>query len=279
MQELLSALENRPEVVEEFILAVNNSTRRSIAIKAFAAEQAPTADALGAAVASADADGDARISRREFSDWLTKYATAAGGEAAASGPPAARQLGLLGLNVAIPMVGFGFMDNFIMILAGDMIDASIGARFGLSMMASAALGNLCSDVMGISLGDVVETMAKKLGLEAPGLSEEQLAMPRTKVCALLSSSLGISVGCVLGMVPLLFLEDDFTREMREVFEKLDANGDGFLASSELEPMFQTLGVPNPAEAAAATVAAIGDDVQTITLEEFLQTAKSLGIKK
>ena len=109
MQELLSALENRPEVVEEFILAVNNSTRRSIAIKAFAAEEATTADALGAAVASADADGDARISRREFGDWLTKYATAAGGEAAASGPPAARQLGLLGLNVAIPMVGFGFM--------------------------------------------------------------------------------------------------------------------------------------------------------------------------
>ena len=27
---------------------------------------------------------------------------------------------------------------------------------------------------------------------------------------------GISIGCILGMVPLLFFEDEFTREMKEV---------------------------------------------------------------
>lgn len=63
---------------------------------------------------------------------------------------------LLFLFFVFCFFGKGFMDNFIMILAGDAIDASIGTYFGLSMMASAALGNLVSDVMGIGLGDVVD---------------------------------------------------------------------------------------------------------------------------
>lgn len=39
--------------------------------------------------------------------------------------------------------------------------------------------------------------------------------------------MGISIGCILGMVPLLFLEDDWTKEMREVFAELDADGNGY----------------------------------------------------
>eukprot|EP01043_Picozoa_sp_COSAG02_P001519 COSAG02_NODE_32_length_50374_cov_46.674013_33_plen_31_part_00 len=30
----------------------------------------------------------------------------------------------------------------------------------------------------------------------------------------------------MGMVPLLFLEDDWTKEMREVFGNLDVDGNG-----------------------------------------------------
>lgn len=51
------------------------------------------------------------------------------------------------------MIGFGFADNFIMILAGDVIDNKLGVLFGFSTLAAAGLGNLISDVAGISLGE------------------------------------------------------------------------------------------------------------------------------
>ena len=53
-----------------------------------------------------------------------------------------------------------------------------------------------------------------------------MAMTKTKAVGLFSSSLGISIGCIMGMVPLLFMEDDWTKEMREVFSKLDVDGNG-----------------------------------------------------
>ena len=71
------------------------------------------------------------------------------------------------------------------------------------------------------------------------------------------------------------MEDDWTREMREAFEQLDADGDGTLHASDFIPMFEELGVPNPAAAAAAVVEHIGEDVKAITLEEYLVAMKHL----
>eukprot|EP01047_Picozoa_sp_COSAG01_P068947 COSAG01_NODE_10080_length_2254_cov_2.147100_1_plen_264_part_00 len=205
VQKLVLALETQPDRAYEFVLSLAPHARRSVAIKAATAESsssAPTAAALSSAVTEADTNADGFVSRREFAHWLNKAqagsavegvvtaATGAGAAAAAAGNEAAgavglsvtrRQLGLFALNVAIPMVGFGFMDNFIMILAGDAIDNSIGVTFGLSVLASAALGNLCSDVCGIGMGDVVESAAKKLGLPSAQLSVQQLARPSVKV--------------------------------------------------------------------------------------------------
>ena len=47
--------------------------------------------------------------------------------------------GQLALISALPMVGFGFMDNFIMLLAGDFIDASLGFKLGLTTLCAAGL--------------------------------------------------------------------------------------------------------------------------------------------
>lgn len=157
---LVKELEGNPALMQEFVLSLGTNARRSIAIKATAAEQAVLSSAegraaapgqLAAAVSAADIDGDGIVTRFEFNKWMLKQAQATVGGAAAAavatGPPTGRQLGLFGLNVAIPMIGFGFMDNFIMILAGDAIDASIGTRLGISMMASAALVRACSEVL------------------------------------------------------------------------------------------------------------------------------------
>ena len=40
----------------------------------------------------------------------------------------------------IPFVGFGFLDNALMIIAGDYIDTTIGVALGISTMAAAGFG-------------------------------------------------------------------------------------------------------------------------------------------
>ena len=37
---------------------------------------------------------------------------------------------------AVPMVGFGFMDNIIMIQVGDLIDSTLGVTFGLATITA-----------------------------------------------------------------------------------------------------------------------------------------------
>ena len=56
---------------------------------------------------------------------------------AATEPATSRQLRLQMLAAAVPMVGFGFMDNLIMIQAGDLIDTYLGDVLGLSTMTAA----------------------------------------------------------------------------------------------------------------------------------------------
>ena len=71
--------------------------------------------------------------------------------------------------------GAGFVDNFIMVMAGDAIDRSLGVAFGLTAMAAAGLGNACSDVCGVYLGGTIEAFAGKLGIPDPKLSAAQAA--------------------------------------------------------------------------------------------------------
>lgn len=41
---------------------------------------------------------------------------------------------------AVPMVGFGFMDQFVLIQAGGYIDATLGVKLGLATLSAAAAG-------------------------------------------------------------------------------------------------------------------------------------------
>ncbi|GAB6025816.1 hypothetical protein CHUAL_011793 [Chamberlinius hualienensis] len=109
------------------------------------------------------------------------------------------------LASAIPFIGFGFLDNFIMIIAGDYIDITLGATLAISTMAAAALGNLISDVAGVGSAWYVESLSSKVGIVPPILTPTQLAMPSTTWCIYLGKALGVTIGCLLGMFPLLFL--------------------------------------------------------------------------
>lgn len=120
----------------------------------------------------------------------------------------AAQLRYILLHNAIPFIGFGFLDNAIMIAAGTQIELSIGLTLGISTMAAAALGNLVSDLAGLGLAGYVEALAVRLGMQIPDLSPRQVDMWQTRVSSHMGKAIGVAIGCILGMFPLLFLSDE-----------------------------------------------------------------------
>jgi len=111
-------------------------------------------------------------------------------------PPEASRLQLYreALNAGVPFIGFGIMDNMIMILAGDQIDASLGVAFGITTMCAAAIGNILSDLAGVGLGTVIEEYAAMLGLPKAGLTMRQVDMRGPRYARQAGMALGITLG-------------------------------------------------------------------------------------
>ena len=129
----------------------------------------------------------------------------------------------LGLSALIPAIGFGFVDNFIMIIAGEYIDTSIGVALGVSTMAAAGLGNMVSDVAGVGLQGVIE---QKFNLKAPHLSRAERALKSTKLAEKLGTALGIAIGCLIGMVPLFFMNPDKAKASARKTEEMHKIAEG-----------------------------------------------------
>ncbi|XP_071368898.1 transmembrane protein 65-like [Centroberyx affinis] len=130
-------------------------------------------------------------------------------------PPSAAQIRYVLLHNAIPFVGFGFLDNAIMIAAGTQIELSIGVTLGISTMAAAALGNLVSDLAGLGLAGYVEALVSRLGMQGPDLTPKQVDMWQTRLSSHMGKAIGVAIGCILGMFPLLFLSDDDEEKKKE----------------------------------------------------------------
>ncbi|XP_066997916.2 uncharacterized protein [Anabrus simplex] len=108
-------------------------------------------------------------------DWLLrKYAESVP-------PPTTKELWRVTLHNALPFIGFGFLDNFFMILFGDTIEMTMGTMMVISTMAAAALGNTISDVLGIGSAWYVERMAARVGVRPPALTPIQLDMSSSRV--------------------------------------------------------------------------------------------------
>uniref|UniRef100_A0A915DYW7 Transmembrane protein 65 n=1 Tax=Ditylenchus dipsaci TaxID=166011 RepID=A0A915DYW7_9BILA len=88
--------------------------------------------------------------------------------------PTMAQIKQLFIINTIPFIGFGILDNMIMIMAGEYIDQTLGALLGISTMAAAALGNIISDVAGVGLAHQVEVLVTRLGFKHPELNAQQL---------------------------------------------------------------------------------------------------------
>jgi hypothetical protein len=61
--------------------------------------------------------------------------------------PTDRELRVVALHQAVPFVGFGMMDNSILILAGEAIDINLGVTLGISTMCAAAIGNIGANLV------------------------------------------------------------------------------------------------------------------------------------
>jgi hypothetical protein len=99
-------------------------------------------------------------------------------------PPSRAALTHLAIHQSLPFVGFGFLDNLIMIVAGEYIDHNIGVSLGISTMAAAALGNAISDVFGVGSAWYVERFCARLGVPGPPpLTLDQLELPSARMAA------------------------------------------------------------------------------------------------
>lgn len=107
---------------------------------------------------------------------------------------------------AVPMIGFGFMDNMVMIQAGELIDETIGVKFGLATLTAAAFGQIASDVSGICFGGFVEDLCTKCGLKVPCITNAQRRLRIVKIASTSGAVAGVILGCLLGMSSLLFLD-------------------------------------------------------------------------
>lgn len=137
----------------------------------------------------------------------------------------------------VPFVAFGFADNFIMILCGQQFEVAFGSIFHFSTMCAAGFGNLFSDLIGLGIGGYIEDSADKMGFKPHGLTDSQHELRVVKATSAAAAVIGISVGCILGMVPLLF-EDSEHRRMRVLFHSIDLDRNGYLDEQELSRAFE-----------------------------------------
>ena len=122
---------------------------------------------------------------------------------------------VLFLSQAIPFAGFGFMDNAIMIIAGEYIEMSIGSTLALSTMAAAGLGNLLSDIAGVGFSSKIESLTESvLKIRPPELSRAAAASYNARLVKMMGAIVGISIGCLIGMFPLLFFDADHDHNLR-----------------------------------------------------------------
>ena len=138
--------------------------------------------------------------------------------AASEEPPSYLQLFRHARLAAVPMVGFGFMDNIIMIQAGDLIDSTLGVTLGLSTLTAAALGNVCSDTSGCLFGGIVESASERLNLPGPAFTPSQAKMRVVRYWGTGGAIIGVMCGCFLGMTQLFVIDLERSERLKKAAE-------------------------------------------------------------
>lgn len=150
----------------------------------------------------ADVNLDGMLDAKEFATYAEAQAMKYGHS---TKPLSTKQMVQLFTRAAIGMVGFGFTDNAIMIIAGDAIQNSIGATLGLTTLLSAGLGNAVADLIGTAFRGYIERWSGKMMPDAVPISAHQMEQKEAWWAETVGASSGVTVGCLLGLAPLFLL--------------------------------------------------------------------------
>lgn len=244
LDKLVSALEKDDTLLEGVVAQMQAHHRRRLIVAGGAMEWFGK-DSVAKEVERADADKDRVISPKDFDNWFACALKRKADEAASSAADAKvaddasahvpfSALLLIALEAGLPFVGFGFLDNATMILAGDAIDHSLGFYLNCSVMASAAMGNVVSGMCGMQIHGFIEKAVQKLNFKTPILTEEQRRGRRVFLAGHLGGTVGIMTGLLLGMLPLLLIRTDEEGKIdNAAFDKWDTDKDGSLTAAEI----------------------------------------------
>jgi len=226
----------------------------------------------------ADADGDGTISvaeRKEYMARLTRYPNVGAsprGKLDDMAAPTWLQLRRHAVLQFLPFVAFGILDNGIMLAAGNIIEDNLGAAFGISTLMAAGLGNMFSDVIGVGSTGYIETGAGKV-LADPAFSAAQARSDSARRIAVLAQMFGIALGCLIGVAPLLLMEEERTRQLRELYNSFDKNGDGKVSLKEFEKGLGRLGITLTRASLERIFAEIDEDAdRAVSFDEFCSIA-------
>jgi len=201
-----ASLLRKPEKAAEVMSALPMDERRVVALSWAMTE-------LEEEFAKADKDLDGKLSYAEFKQWATNVIET-GPKRDEVSQPSQKQLTYAALCSLVPFIGFGLVDNGLMVIYGDVIDGTLGMWLGFSMLASAALGNAISNVFGMLLHGTISKGADKIGLPDPRLTLAQRKLPIVHYWSTGGATVGVFVGCLLGMTPLCFMDQTKKEEER-----------------------------------------------------------------
>ena len=101
---------------------------------------------------------------------------------------------------------FGFIDQGIMVAAGDEMDDQVKILLGLTgataTMVAAGIGNAISDAFGEGCSFSIEKKLEKMGLSNHMLTPEEEQMKCFKIVRKWSPVVGIFLGCSVGLIVL-----------------------------------------------------------------------------
>ncbi|KPA81896.1 putative mitochondrial hypothetical protein [Leptomonas pyrrhocoris] len=290
LQRIAHLIENDPRILMEVVASMDPQSRRRLVVAGGAMEWFGT-ESAAREVEKADADKDRQISPKDFDHWFEialkrrqeeqkKRVTEAKQTASTTTVMASKALPfaalfMIALEAGLPFVGFGFLDNATMILAGDMIDGSLGFYLNCSVLASAAMGNVCSGMLGMQIHGLIDKAVQKLNFNTPVLTEEQMKDRRVFLAGHLGGTVGIMIGLILGMLPLLFLDGDTTEKSDyAMFHRWDVNNSGYIELPEFEQVLKEIGLRQTDTKAKGLIEKYGEN-NRVDFEQFAQLKADL----
>ncbi|KAH9578185.1 Transmembrane protein 65 [Trypanosoma melophagium] len=274
LQQLVKMLEADPKLLIDVVGKMDAQSRRRLIVAGGAMEWFGK-ESAASEIERADVDKDLVISPKDFDHWFesalrrrygddhTKRFDSTASDADVAVP--ILTLAWVAFVAGLPFVGFGFLDNAAMILAGDAIDSTVGYYLNCSVLTCAAMGNIFSGVLGMQVHGVIDKLVRKLNFKTPVLTESQMKGKRVFFAGHIGGTLGIMTGLLLGMLPLLLLDSDETKADHALFQHWDKNGNGYLELEELEQIVVELGLPK--NVAAVAVKKYGQDGK-LDFEQF-----------